>query len=322
MDKYIHALDLQLFADGGGAAAGDGAGDGAPGVSGQEAAAPVYDRANRQRGGTGVRYESAPQEAEPQVDAQAAAVQTAQEPTKPTFKELIEGDYKDEFSKTMQGIVKNRLKEAKGAEERLGKYMPALQIIAERYGIDHEDADGLLKALEQDQSLYEDEAIREGVSVEHYMRTKQLERQVAQANALREQQMQEAQMREQYARLQEQADAFREKVPSFDLATEMQNETFARMVVTGFPVDNAYYATHYAEIEAQRQQETQQQLRTVAQTAQQQAAAAIRSGQRRPTENGLNNIPATQPRSDPSRLTLQEIREMGKRARRGEEIRF
>ena len=331
MNKY--ALNLQLFADGGASgtgAAGDGAGS-ATGVTGQEAAVPVYDRAMRQKGGSGVRYDAVQTTEAPAQGAttpQVAAANTeAQAPVKPTFQELIEGDYKDDFSKTMQGIVQKRLKTAKDAEDRLSRLAPALQIVAEKYGLDFTDVstadpDALIQALEQDRSLYEEEAYREGVSVEHYMRTKQLERQVAAANAQKAQQAEEAKMREQYARLQEQADAFRQKVPAFNLAAEMQNETFARMVVTGFPVENAYYAIHYAEVEAQRQQQTQEQLRTVAQTAQQQAAIAIRSGQRRPTENGISNTPATSTKPDPRSLSLAEIREIKRRAARGETIQF
>ena len=342
MTDIINAVNLQLFADGAGAGDGGaaaGAAGAAPGVTAQGDAAPVYDRAQRQRERSGMRYEKPTEQPEARPAATQAQPTTTRDaaantpdaldtpPARPTFQQLIEGEYKDEYSKHTQGIIKARLKEAKGAEERLKKLDPALQTLAQRYGLNVSDPAGLdldaiVKAIESDQSLYEDEAMREGIPVEQLMKQRRLEREVAQSRAMRAQQQQEAAMREQYARLQEQADAFRSKIPEFNLGSEMQNETFARMVVNGFPVENAYYATHYAEIEARQKAQSEQQMREVAQNAQQAAANAIRSNARRPTENGLNNTTPAQVRTDPSQLSLKEMRELRERARRGEEITY
>ena len=337
MTEKIKAFNLQLFAEGGaagdggaGAGAGAGAGNATTGVTGQGDAVPVYDRAARQRGFTGVRYAqptaTQAEPTQPTTTRDAAAntppVQTDAPPARPTFEELIKGEYKDEYSKHTQEIVQRRLKESKAAEERLTKLTPALSALAQRYGIDASDPDALVKAIDEDQSLYEDEAIREGLPVEQLMKQKRLEREVQQAKAFREQQQQETQMREQYAKLQQQADTFKAKVPEFNLANEMQNQTFARMVVQGFPLENAYYATHYAEIEARRQQQTEQQMREVAQNAQQAAANAIRSNSRRPTENGLANSAPAQVRTDPSQLKLKDFRALKERAARGEAITY
>lgn len=335
MTDIIKSVDLQRFADGAGAGDGGaaaGAVGAAPGVTGQGDAAPVYDRAQRQRERSGMRYEkpaaqpeTQPAQAQPTPTRDAAATTPDAldtPPARPTFQQLIEGEYKDEYSKHTQGIIKARLKEAKGAEERLKKLDPALQTLAQRYGLNEPDPDAIVKAIESDQSLYEDEAMREGIPVEQLMKQRRLEREVAQSRAMRAQQQQEATMREQYARLQEQADAFKSKIPEFNLGSEMQNETFARMVVNGFPLENAYYATHYAEIEARQKAQSEQQMREVAQTAQQAAANAIRSNARRPTENGLNNATPAQVRTDPSQLSLKEMRELRERARRGEEISY
>lgn len=335
MGEHIKAFDLQLFADGAGDGGAAGAGD-AAGVTGQGDAAPVYDMARKRRGLNPARYDAPAAQAQQQEPtatadgAQAPQVPQAderQEPQRQTFEQLIEGEYKAEFDKRVQQIVKGRLKSAKGAEEQLGRIAPALQAVASRYGLDASDisafdADALVKAIDEDKSLYEDEAYREGIPVETLMKQKQLEREVQQARAIREQQQSEAQMREQYERLQEQADEFRAKVPEFDLGREMQNDTFARMVVSGFPVENAYYATHYAEIEAMRAKQSQEQMRAVAQNAQQAAANAIRANQRRPSEIGTGQGTPAQVRLDPSQLKLADFRAIRERARRGEEIQF
>lgn len=329
MDKSW--INLQLFADGAGGDGGAGAGDAGTGVTGQGDAVPVYDRAQRQRGLSGVRYEQKPTTTQPEATLQpqrdAAATQEAEPPkARPTFQQLIEGEYKDDYSKHTQEIVKARLKTAKAAEERLTKLSPALETLASRYGLDMTapdfDPDALVKAIDSDQSLYEAEALEKGMTTQQLMREKQLEREVAQARAIRDQQQREAQIRAQFENLRQQGEAFKQNVPEFDLAAEMQNETFARLTMQNFPVENAYYAAHYAEIEARRQEQQEAQMREVAKNAQQAAAAAVRSNARRPTENGTNNAQPAGVRSDPSQLKLGDFKSIRERVRRGEAIGY
>ena len=92
--------------------------------------------------------------------------------------------------------------------------------------------------------------------------------------------------------------------------------------MNGFSVEEAFHVTHLAEIEARRQQQTEQQMREVAQNAQQAAANAIRSNSRRPTENGLANSAPAQVRTDPSQLKLKDFRALKERAARGEAITY
>lgn len=243
----------------------------------------------------------------------------------PTFDELITGRYKRDFDRRVQQILKGRLRDAKGAQARLDQFAPALQIVAERYGLDFSDlqkADptALVKALEGDQKLYEDAAKQEGVPVDQFIEKKRAQRAEKTAQAARMRQYNEMRMRNQYAQLQRQGAEFRKEVPAFSLAKEMQNGTFARMVATGFPLKTAYYAVHYPELEAQRRSENGQQMRAVAKSAQEQAIAALRANARRPAESGTTPAPATVRKIDIKGLKGNDIKELLSRARRGETL--
>jgi hypothetical protein len=271
---------------------------------------------------------SAQEPAKPIVDtARAAAVDNAPEAAhEPTFEELIEGKFKADFDKRVQGIVQGRLRTAKGAEERLNQFAPAILIMAERYGLDFSDlakADpaALAKAIEDDDALYEEYAMREGITTDQAKKQMRMEREVAQARAFRAAQENEQQMRDHYARLQAQSEEFRKAVPTFDLRTELQNETFGRAIVNGFDVKSAYYAAHADEIDAMHAAQTNAQLRQTAEAATAAAAKAVASGARRPAENGTSGAAAASaPKIDISKLTAKDFRELATRAARGDAL--
>lgn len=85
-------------------------------------------------------------------------------------------------------------------------------------------------------------------------------------------------------KLEQQTSALREVFPDFDLETEMQNPVFARLTNPniGMSVEDAFYAVHRKEIEAQTS-------RVVAQQTAQQISRAIQSGSRRPEEAGSSS---------------------------------
>ena len=73
-----------------------------------------------------------------------------------------------EYNKQMQSVVQSRLKNAKAAEESLAKLAPALELLARRHGLDAEnmDYDAIAKAINDDDSFYEDKALEMGVTLE------------------------------------------------------------------------------------------------------------------------------------------------------------
>ena len=83
------------------------------------------------------------------------------------------------------------------------------------------------------------------------------------------------------ALLERQAAEVRRTFPDFDLARELENPVFAKMISPdiGIGVEDAYFAVHRKEIR-------EAVMREAAQTTAERIAGAIRSGSRRPSESG------------------------------------
>ncbi len=326
VDNYKLHLNLQLFAEGGeggdGGAADSGANDG------QGVAAPVNRRARRENPLAGLKFGRQPEDA---PTTQVAAETTEETtPARRTFEELIAGEYKDDYDKAVQNIVRKRIREEKAAQAKLDKQLPILQIMAERYGIDSTDPAGidieaLTKALEEDRALYEDEAYREGVPVEVLMRSKRLDRQQAAINAEKRAAAEQQQMQQEYLTLSNQAVALKSQFPDFDLDAELNNAAFGRLVLqpprgVGMSLESAYYAIHHAEIMSAQQQQRMAFAHQAVQAANQMTANAIASGSRRPAENGASSAAPSMIRSDPRTLTKAERAELRRRVNAGEKI--
>lgn len=93
--------------------------------------------------------------------------------------------------------------------------------------------------------------------------------------------LEEQNVREHTEEIARQAEAVKEKFPTFDLETEMQNPVFARMTApgVGIGVEDAYWAIHRNELHAAAMRET-------AEKTAEKITNAILSGSRRPSEAG------------------------------------
>ena len=289
-------LNLQLFA---GEGAGDGGGEGA--ATGVEAVDPgqqrllelgvpadkIRKRANRSNAKAPAGAANAAPKAQEaqQTNVQAAAADNPTEekkteaPARMSWDEIMADP---EYNKQMQSVVQSRLRSAKGAEDTLGKLTPALELLARKYGQDpaNPDYDALAKAINDDESYYEDKALEMGVSVQTAMGIDQKER-----DDLREARTLEQQMFQQHImKMEQQGEALKKVFPNFDLRKELQNPAFARMTAPGkglMSVEDAYRAVHRKEIEAASMQ-------VIAQKTAEKASKAIQAGSRRPTENGTS----------------------------------
>ena len=278
-----YLFNLQLFADG----AESGAGETAPAAAEQ----------------TG---ETVP----------VAGEQPAAEPAaKPSFEDLIKGEYKKDFDDRVQKVLKGRMKSADATMERLSKMEPMLQMLSKRYGVDPTDAEALNKAIEDDDSYYQDEATEKGMSVPELKAMRKMERE----NANLKRTLQEREAREQkeqaFREIVNQAEKAKEFYPGLDLNEEMQNENFARLVANGINVQDAYEVVHRKELTAAAMQFS-------AQKAQEAVANAVKSNSQRPDENGASSGVATTVKTDPSKYTEKDFEEILNRAKRGERIIF
>ena len=314
-------IDLQLFADGGGAAGGDGgaaagAGD-ATGVSAPDAGVPVRKR--KENPLANVKYGRQMEAAQSQTETTGMEEAVNTEETgqqRPSFKDLIEGEYKDEYGQHVQNVIRSRFKHNAENEEKLGKMAPIMEMLGRKYDIDPTDIDQIAKVVGDDDSLYEEEAIERGMSVESLKAIKQMERENQQLKAREQQTIAEQRLRSHFNTLAQQADEAKKLYPNLDLGVEMQNPTFARLTSPGVGVDvrTAYEVVHRDEMRGA-------EMQFAAQKTAERMAAAIKSNSIRPAENGLNGSAQTQVvKADPKSWNKDDRAEIKRRVSRGEKI--
>ena len=240
-----------------------------------------------------------------------ANVQVDATPTdRPSFESLIKGDYKAEADKYIQGIVRERVKNAKNTIAAQGDI---LSIVAAKYGMDTSDLNALRDKVSNDDAYYEDRAMEEGMTVDQYKRIAQAEARSA-AYEAQIQQQQEEQFKQ--AKIQEwaqQAEQVKQTFPDFDLRTELANPTFQQLLSSGVNMQSAYVAMHDAEI-------LQGAMRYTAQEVRKATANEIAAKGSRPRENASSSQAAATVRTDVSKLTRADREELSRRAARGEVV--
>ena len=307
---YFRSLNLQLFAEGG--AGGDG-GTGADGATGATAAAAVpQTKGAKSNPLADVKYGIQEEKATPPV---AEVEQIATEDREAKFNELIKGEYKDLYDARMQDTIQKRLKGTKETVERYEALTPTLEMLAKKYGVDASDIKALNKAIEEDDSYYEQEALEKGLTVEQLKEIRKMERENAELKA----QMNEKQRRDnaaqQYAAWLDQAKEAKKLYPSLDLDAEAKNPEFLKLLHSGIDVGSAYLVIHKDEIIPAAMQHT-------AKVVEQKLANKIIAGGARPTENGNSSQSASVVKSDVSQLSKADRQEIIRRVARGEKIKF
>ena len=321
-ETYI--FDLQMFADGGaGAAGGDGGGAAAAsGISTGVDAPAAGERGKRTRENplANVQYGRQPQASAPQEAPATPAPDTDgnTEPTKPSFDELISGEYKDDFGAKVQEIIQKRFKNNADSEAKLESMSPLLELLGKKYNVDPSDIDQMTKIIGDDDSLYEQEAMDRGMSVEALKMIKNAERENARLQAFEQKTLQEQKMQQHFNMLSKQAEEARKLYPGLNLMAEMQNPTFARLTAPGVGVDvrTAYEVAHRDELRGA-------EMQYAAQKSAERMANAIRANGKRPVENGLSGQQGNSTvKSDPTTLTRADRDEIKRRVRNGEKIVF
>ena len=303
--EELLTLNLQLFAEG-----GDG-GTGAEGTAGSGVATtPKGVKSNPL---ADVKYgiqEDGVQNANAQETDVVDTVDLNAE-----FEELIKGKYKDQYNAKMSDTVQKRLKGTKEQVAKLESLNPVLELLGKKYGVDASDAEALIKAVEEDDSYFEEEALELGVPVEQLKQFKKTERE----NAELRRQMEEISTKENAAKIYQgwldQAEAAKQFYPSLDLETEMQNPRFVDLLRNNIDVKTAFQVLHQDEILPAAMQYT-------AKAVEQKLTNNIIANGQRPTENGNSSQSASVIKSDVSQLTKADRQEIIRRVARGEKIKF
>ena len=293
-------FNIQLFAEGGGApAGGDGAAAAAPAEGPQPTGVKGNPLADVQYG----KQESTPD----------AGEKTSEDDRNSRFEELIKGEYKDLYDSRVQDTIRQRLKGNEAIVQKYNALAPMLDLLAGKYGVEPDDVDALSKAIEDDETFYEEEALEKGMSVQQ---VKEYRKMMRENKALKEQM--EAQKNQQQADAtvaawMRDADAVKQIYPNFDFRTELQNDQFRMLIQSNIPVQTAYEVVHKDELIPAAMQFTAKQVEA-------KVANNVRAGQKRLAEGAASSRSAVQVKSDPSKFTKADMDEIERRVARGERI--
>ena len=309
----IPMLNLQLFAEGAGGAAGTG-GDGgtAQGEGVTAAAALPQTKGEKNNPLANVKYgiqEDVAPAAEVQKPTEAPPDLNAE------FEQLIKGKFKDQYDARMQDTIQKRLKGSKETVEKYTALTPTLELLAKKYGVDAADIDALNKAIQDDDSYFEEEALEKGMSVQQLKEFKKMERDNAELRKQMQEQQNQQNANKLYASWMNQAEEAKKVYPSFDLKAEMQNPRFLDLLRSNVDVKTAYEVVHKDEI-------IPAAMQFAAQTVETKIAKKIAANGARPAENGMSSGSPAVVKSDVSQLSKADRQEIIRRVQRGEKIRF
>lgn len=240
------------------------------------------------------------------ADAQAAQQAdgtSAEADLQARWESAKKGEFAKLYGQDVQNAIRDRFKgqAAERAElEGYRKLEPMLKVLRDRAGV--EDNEALSNQVLDDDSLYEEEANKAGMTVaayKDYLKFKQEHDQHVREQA--EQQRLDAVGRH-YMGLTRQAEEMKQKFPDFSLDRELQNPNFLKLTSPeiGLSVEDAYFAVHHKELGPQM-------MAYGMQRAKNQMAQTIMANGSRPREGGLNTRnTAADMQINPKRLSRQE----------------
>ena len=308
MRYFLEHFNLQLFAEGG--AGGGAEGGAAEGSSSAESgfAAPNADSKNPLAHVVYGKNDDSVEPAEsgnannaPDLDAE--------------FKDLVKGKYKEQYGSAVKSAVDARFKSTQETVDKFNKASPLFEMLASKYGTEAGDIDAIVKAVEEDDSYYENEAFEKGMSVEQLKKVKKYERENAALKAQVEANQRSQAADQIFNKWMGEAENVKTIYPSFDFQAELQNTQFQSLLKSGIPVQTAYEVIHKDEI-------IPNAMKVAVNETARKITNSIKSGTRRPAEGATGNASAAVVKTDPSKLTYADRREIERRVARGERIVF
>ena len=285
-------LNLQLFGEGGGDG-GEGSAD-----SAQEASESL----------DGVIYGK--EDVADATDEQTAAEKAPDK--RAEFDALTKGEYKKEFNDRVETLIKARLADERKSAAK--KQEPLNQLLCMKYGVDPKSdnlSKALLEAIENDNSIWEQEAMERGLTVEQFKHVRALEQQNAEFQRMAEQQQNE----EKINAMVQDAEELKQIYPEFDLDVEMNNPDFVDLIAANIPVRTAFEVIHKDEI-------MEGAMRYTANIIQQKTVNDIRARGTRPKENGMSATASATYKRSVADLSDADVDEIASRVLRGERISF
>lgn len=241
-----------------------------------------------------------------------------------SFDELINGEYKEDYTKAISATLNKRMKKVNETSKRqqgiIDSLTPVMELMGKRYGVDTTDINNidynsLTQKIMDDNAFYEEEALARGMDVDAYKAMVKMERD----NARLRREQHEAQVRNEnerkYQTIMQQVEQAKAVYPSINFDAEMENPAFQRMVWnSGVPVKTAYEVIHKDEIMGSG-------MAYATQRTAQMISNNIQSGLKRPDEVGLSGqSSATANVDSPRNWDSKKRDEIRKRVLAGERV--
>ena len=248
------------------------------------------------------------------------------------FEKLIKGKFKNVYQNRVQSLVKDRLstkdKQISDMQKREITGNQIFALIANKYNVQPDDLDGLLKAVSEDKDLFAEKALAAGVTTEearnNFFTQQRTNAQEEELETLRR----EKAARELDTHLRTIAAETMKEFPNFNLEDEFQNPSFRTALdfiaqqkneqneKTGrndeiYDLTTAYKMAHFDEL----QKDLVKRSSSAAISA---AAQSIQSGARRPTENAVKKSGTTTQRKSVADMSDAEFDAFYEKVRRGE----
>lgn len=226
------------------------------------------------------------------------------------------GEFHDLYGQGVSNAIQDRFKNQQDLQGQVDRIADDLSPLFLNYGLNNGDFEGLASAIAGDEHFFEAGAERAGLDVEQYKNQLKLQREAERGRQITEAYEQQQRRNQMFAQWESEAAQLQQTFPNFDLGLEIEhNEEFARLISNGTPVETAFVSTHLGEIlNGANQDATARATQSVVSAIQQRAA--------RPAESAMKHIPATERRSDPSRLSNEDLDEINRRVAMGETIAF
>lgn len=239
---------------------------------------------------------------------------------KAEFERLIKGDYKDLYEQRVQAALNRRFKNQNDLQSKIEAYESVINPLIDLYATD--DMGELRTRVLNDNGMFEQAADEMGMSLEQYAVYMDQQRKLQQMEAEQAERDRNAQAQATYSDWENQAEALKEIYPNFDLASEVESHDeedgsnrFIQLLSAGVDVKTAYEALHLGDIMTSTAQQVGEAVRN-------QTVDTIRARGMRPAENGLSEQAGVIRKSDPSKFTAEDRKEIVRRAHRGETIKL
>ena len=232
------------------------------------------------------------------------------------------GRFAEQYGRDVQAAVAERFKNQQDnaqlyqeAQSQLDGMKPMLDALMKQTGA--KSIDELKNAILDDDSLYEEDAEKMGMTVQAYKSFKKLQEANEAMRAQEEQNQQQLMLRNHLEELARQGDTLKATFPDFDLQRELENPVFFRLTApnSGLTVEQAYYAVHHAELAPQA-------MAAGIRKAQTQISQSLQANGKRPVEGAMQSTAPADITMDPRKMTREQREEIKRQVRMGKKIVF